>query len=227
MSDPGFPLAVQSLLNAVRSGSREGILAAFAADHVIEDKSHGPPSRDLRHWVDQLLSNGIRSLRVMHREPVSDGLRLVILIHCQNGRIDGPLYWKVLYTETSVYNLSIETIEFKNVPEYVREFVVATNIGDLSSILRIFTDDALVNDEFVEYIGREDISIWARRSIIDRQLGFHILRLFTQEQRVVVSVSATGKFDMMGLPDPLILTLYFSLSGNGIAQLIILQNVQT
>jgi hypothetical protein len=72
-----------------------------------------------------------------------------------------------------------------------------------------FASDALVNDIQREFWGPDAIRRWADREIIGD---------------VIVSAAVDGDYDKTGLPDPLVLTFYFSLDGGQISRLIIAGN---
>lgn len=110
-------------------------------------------------------------------------------------------------------------------PLPVATFIRATNLRDLNALLDAFVDDALVNDQLVEYWGKEAIAAWAAHDIIGERLTLEVVKTVQHYGQSVVTAHADGLFDKRGLPDPLILTFYFSSCGNKIVQLIILRNL--
>lgn len=85
-------------------------------------------------------------------------------------------------------------------------------------------DDALVNDQLVDYWGKEVIAAWAARDIIGERLTLQIVKIIQHYGHSIVTAHVDGLFDKRGLPNPLVLAFYFSSSGNKIVQLIILRN---
>ena len=109
-------------------------------------------------------------------------------------------------------------------PPAVAAFVRATNLGDLDALLAPLVDDALVNDQLVDYWGKEAITGWAARDIIGDRLTLKIVSIVEHYGHSIVTAHVDGLFDKRGLPDPLVLAFYFSPHEDKIVQLIILRN---
>ena len=106
----------------------------------------------------------------------------------------------------------------------VAAYVEATNAFDLEGLLALFADDALVNDQLHEYCGASAIAEWAAREVIAQRLSLTVQRVKVTREQVSVTASVDGDFERRGLPDPLLVTFYFSASGGKIDQLLILPN---
>jgi hypothetical protein len=106
----------------------------------------------------------------------------------------------------------------------VAAYVQATNSFDLDELLAVFADDALVNDQLREYWGKPAIREWAVRDIIGERLTMHVVKTVEHYGHFIVTANIDGNYDKRGLPDPLVVTFYFSAHGDRIAQLIILRN---
>jgi len=106
----------------------------------------------------------------------------------------------------------------------VSTYVEATNRFDLEGLLTTFVDDALVNDQLCDYWGKPAIREWAARDIIGQSLTMDVMNAIEHYGNVIVTANVSGKFDMTGLPDPLVHAFYFTAYGDRIAQLIILRN---
>jgi hypothetical protein len=102
--------------------------------------------------------------------------------------------------------------------------VQAMNQLDLDALLERFVEDALVNDQLVDYWGKDAIATWAVHEIIGERLTLEIVKVVQHYENAIVTAHVDGLFDKRGLPDPLILTFYFSFCGEKIVQLIILRN---
>jgi hypothetical protein len=109
-------------------------------------------------------------------------------------------------------------------PTPAAAYIRATNLCDLDALLETFVDDALVNDQLVDYWGKEAIAAWATNDIIGEQLTIEVVKTVQHYGHSIVTAHVDGLFDKRGLPDPLVLAFYFSFSGNKIVQLIILRN---
>jgi hypothetical protein len=87
-----------------------------------------------------------------------------------------------------------------------------------------FAEDALVNDHRDEFIGSGAIRSWAQREIVDDKVTMEVTEATRRGDSAAVSAIVRGNFDKTGLPDPLVLTFYFSVSGERIVQLVIVLN---
>lgn len=109
-------------------------------------------------------------------------------------------------------------------PPSVAAYIRATNFGDLDALLATFVDDALVNDQLIDYWGKEVIAAWAARDIIGERLTLEVVKTVRHYGHSIVTAHVDGLFDKRGLPDPLVLAFYFSSYDDKIVQLIILRN---
>jgi hypothetical protein len=87
-----------------------------------------------------------------------------------------------------------------------------------------FDPDALVNDVQREFAGAEAIRAFAAKEIFGDRVTFTPLRAVDRHGDITVHARTDGTYDRTGLPDPLILSLYFSLRDERITQLIIIHN---
>jgi hypothetical protein len=109
-------------------------------------------------------------------------------------------------------------------PPSAAAFVEATNSFDLEGLLGTFADDALVNDQLRDYWGKPAIREWAALDIIGQSLTMDVTNVIEHYGNFIVTANIVGKFDMTGLPEPLVYAFYFTPHGDRIVQLIILRN---
>ena len=109
-------------------------------------------------------------------------------------------------------------------PPPIAAYVAATNSFDLDRLLATFSEDALVNDQLIDHWGKPAIREWAARDIIGAGLTMHVTAVVQHYSNVIVTANIDGKFDKRGLPNPLVLALYFTPHDDKIVQLIILRN---
>jgi hypothetical protein len=109
-------------------------------------------------------------------------------------------------------------------PQPVAAYICATNLCDLDALLEQFVDDALVNDQLVDYWGKQAITAWASQDIIGERLTLKVVKTVHHYSQSIVTAHVDGLFDKRGLPNPLIFAFYFSSCANKIVQLIILRN---
>ena len=109
-------------------------------------------------------------------------------------------------------------------PAPISAYVRATNDHDLDAFLASFSEDALVNDVQREFWGKAAIAKWAEREIFGAKVTMEVVNAVDHYGDLIVTAKLDGNYDKSGLPDPLILTFYFTLRGNKITKLIILLN---
>ena len=109
-------------------------------------------------------------------------------------------------------------------PNSVTAFIQATNDHDNTAFLASFTEDALVNDIQREFWGKAAIAKWAAHEIFEPKVTMQVVSAVDHYGDLIVTAKLDGNYDKTGLPDPLLLTFYFTLHGNQIAKLIIVHN---
>jgi hypothetical protein len=117
------------------------------------------------------------------------------------------------------------TARLVDMPGPVRAYFTAMNALDSAALVAPFVSDGLVNDIQREFWGPEAIKRWADREIIGDKV---VWTAFTDARPhhgdFIASAAVDGEYDKTGLPDPLILTFYFSLAEDRISRLIISGN---
>jgi ketosteroid isomerase-like protein len=109
-------------------------------------------------------------------------------------------------------------------PAPVSAYIAATNQFNIDALMATFADDALVNDHRNEFIGRNEIRNWAQKEIVNDHVTMEVTGATSRGDGVAVTANIDGDFDKTGLPAPLVLTFYFSVSAGRIVQLIIVHN---
>lgn len=113
----------------------------------------------------------------------------------------------------------------QDLPTPVRDYFTAMNALDADGMIAPFADDGLVNDIQREFRGPEAIKRWAEKeSIGDKVVWTSFRDPIAHHGDYIVSAEVDGEYDKTGLPDPLVLTYYFSLEDDKITRLIILAN---
>ena len=95
-------------------------------------------------------------------------------------------------------------------PPLVAAFVEATNSFDLEGLMVNFADDALVNDQLRDYWGKAAIRGWAERDIIGERLTIAATEVAKHYDNFIVTADIDRKFYKRGLPDALVLAVYFT-----------------
>lgn len=109
-------------------------------------------------------------------------------------------------------------------PAAVAGYIAATNAFDIDALMASFAEDALVNDHRNEFVGQAAIRDWAEREIIGDRVTMQVTNASLRNTSACVTAIVDGRFDKTGLPDPLVLTFYFSHGGDRIDQLVIVHN---
>jgi len=119
-------------------------------------------------------------------------------------------------------------IEMKDVlnalPQVIKDHVAAHNNPDPDLLMSTFADDALLNDNKREFLGHEAIRKWAAKEIFGDKVTLDPQAAYEHHGNIIVRCNVDGTFDKSKLPNPLVLTYYFTLNGDKISQLIILFN---
>ena len=109
-------------------------------------------------------------------------------------------------------------------PQVIVDHIAAHNSPDPQAFLATFAPDALLNDAQREFLGHEAIRAWAAKEIFGDNVTLEVQRAWEHAGGVILHARYDGDFDKTKLPDPLILTNYFVLREDKIAQLITLLN---
>ncbi|MEU6586223.1 nuclear transport factor 2 family protein [Nocardia sp. NPDC046763] len=119
----------------------------------------------------------------------------------------------------------MSTITTTDMPPPVHRYFEAMNRLDGSGMAAPFPADGLVNDIQREFWGPDAIKRWAdKESVGDNVVVTKYVEAKEHYGDYIVSAEVDGDYDKTGLPDPLVLTFYFSLAGDRISRLIILGN---
>src|SRR5580704_10122013 len=111
-----------------------------------------------------------------------------------------------------------------NLPRVVADHIAASNAHDADAWMATFAPDAMLNDLQREFIGTNAIRGFADKEIFGDDVTMAVHRAWDRHGDVTVHARIDGTYDKTGLPDPLILSFYFSLREGRITQLIIIHN---
>ena len=109
----------------------------------------------------------------------------------------------------------------------VQGYLAAGNAFDGDALIAWFADDALVNDNRREFWGKDAIRAWLDREIIGDKVTTSPTATAEHYGEVIVHAVTDGDYDKTGLPDPLVLTYYFTVRDDRIVRLIIILNQPT
>ena len=104
------------------------------------------------------------------------------------------------------------------------EHIAAVNAFDEDAIVATFAGDALVNDVHREFWGREAIRGWVARELVGDRVTVAVTEVLDHHGDIIVRGRYDGNYDKTNLPDPLILTHYFTVRDGKIVTLIVIRN---
>jgi hypothetical protein len=111
-----------------------------------------------------------------------------------------------------------------DLPTPVQGYITAGNAFDADAMAEVFAADALVNDDRREFWGRDAIRAWIDREVVGAKVTMAVTATEEHYGDVIVHAALDGEFDKTGLPDPLILTHYFTVRDDHIVRLMIIRN---
>ena len=111
-----------------------------------------------------------------------------------------------------------------DLPRVIADHVAACNAHDIDAWMATFAPDALVNDIQREFAGTPAIRAFAEKEIFGAEVTMAVERALDRHGDITVHARLDGTYDKTGLPNPLILSFYFSMRDGLITQLIIIQN---
>ncbi len=109
-------------------------------------------------------------------------------------------------------------------PKIIAANIAACNSHDIEAWMATFAPDALVNDIQREFVGTEAIRGFADAEIFGTNVTMDVQRAWDRHGDVTVHARLDGTYDKTGLPDPLILSFYFTVREDRITQPIIIHN---
>ena len=109
-------------------------------------------------------------------------------------------------------------------PQVIQDHIAAYRRHDAEAFMATLAPGALVNDIRREFLGHQAIRAWTDAEIFGPRVTLEIEAAFEHVAGWIVRFRVDGEFDKSNLPDPLILTYYFTLQDDRICQLIILHN---
>jgi hypothetical protein len=106
----------------------------------------------------------------------------------------------------------------------VAEHVAAVNAFDTDAIVATFAGDAYVNDVHREIAGIDAIRVWVAKEIVGDKVTIAVQEVVDHHGDIIVRAAYDGEYDKTNLPDPLILSNYFSIRDCKIISLVVIHN---
>lgn len=106
----------------------------------------------------------------------------------------------------------------------VAEHVAAVNAFDTDAIVATFAGDAYVNDVHREIAGIDAIRRWVATEVVGDKLTMAVQEVVDHHGDIIVRAAYDGEYDKTNVPDPLILSNYFSIRDGKIISLVVIRN---
>jgi len=217
-----IPSPITRFFDALEARDARAIVEMLEREAVVEELGKIYRGAEaIAHWLfDQSVAG--RAYRLLHGETQRAQVVVSTLSRMDTTRATAHTRWSFAMIDQKIAALSVVDEAGPDLPEPAATFVRATNLAWLDALLGAFSEGALVNDQLHEYWGASAIAEWATREVIAQRLSLHVRRVKVNGEQIVVTASIDGIFERRGLPDPLLVTFYFSTSLGKIAQLLIL-----
>lgn len=224
MSLSELPKAIVAFIEAARAADIRDLLATLTTNALILDggREHRGPA--IVHWGSWSFAQPrkfIHPIKFVYKDDVA-----VVYIALADNKYISPkqIEWSFQMTGDKISGLTVRDMELPDLPPPVAAYIFATNLSDLDGLVSTFAENATVNDPLHEYNGLAAIRKWAARDIIAQQLVIFTIRVLHRPDDTTVVAHIDGNFEKDGLPDPLVMTLIFSVANHKIIRLTILDN---
>ncbi len=106
----------------------------------------------------------------------------------------------------------------------VADHIKAVNAFDTDAVVATFADDAYVNDNHREFVGRDAISRWVAKEIVGDNVTIDVREVLDHYGDTIVRGSYDGTFDRTDLPEEIVLSNYFTVRDDKIVSLVVIHN---
>jgi hypothetical protein len=218
-----IPKAVERLLHSIEAGHAATFLAALHADACVIDEGRAHRGAAIVEWAAAFLDRG--PCRVKTLDPRWKSGEFHFKAQVEDEASGARALWRCILRigDGRILLFDLSTRYQITLPDIAERFIEAVNHGDRETILSLFKEAAVVNDELVEYRGKPRIANWIDSNVIANRLGLIGVDLHMARHSITVSTHAFGDFPQDGLPTPLVLNLYFSIDDDQIEHLVLLQ----
>jgi hypothetical protein len=115
-------------------------------------------------------------------------------------------------------------LPMSELPAVIAAHFDAVNAFDTDGIVAMFAPDALVNDNHREFWGSDAIRAFVEAEFVGDRVTVEPVEVVEHHGTILVRGRVDGDYDKTGLPDPLILSHYFTVRDGRIDTLIIIHN---
>lgn len=215
-----MPAPITTFFEAWARGDLSAVLTTLAPDAIARAELG---DHDAFAWAAKRFLVGARDFQPVHAIE-QDGAVVVTVASGEASRA-AECDWRFRVKGDRISELALVEPRHLAPPGAAGRFVRAVNLSDLDALCACFSIDALVNDQLRDFWGDQAIRGWARDEVIGERLTLRVTNVREHHGEVIVTAEVDGDFDREGLPDPLVLTLHFTLREAWIVRLIILVNL--
>lgn len=106
----------------------------------------------------------------------------------------------------------------------VAHHIDAVNALDTDAIVASFADDAYVNDNRREFVGRSAVRRWVEEELVGDHVTIDVREVLEHHGDTIVRGAYDGTFDRTDLPEDVVLSNYFSVRDDKIVSLVVIFN---
>ena len=220
-----LPAPLKAFLRATEQRDSEALLSLFTPDAVLTDEGRERRGDELREWNDKVYIGANVVVHPIHIEERDGSTVLAVTLAGDYAAfgVTAPVQFDWHFKVAGDRIKSIRMVETKlDIPAPIIAFIMAMNMFDSDAMYETFSEHALVNDAQREHAGRDAIRRWFEKELISDRVTMYVTDIRVHAGGFAVIAQVTGDYDKTGLPDPLELRFYFTLSADLISQLIII-----
>ena len=231
MALSNLPNPIAAFLKATADRDTRALLACFTSDAVVTDEGKPMRGAEIEAWNARLYLGAEVKVHPIQRIDRDGATVLTVIVDGDYASVGVTepfqLDWIFTFDGERIASLRMVERPRPDAPAPVLAYISATNSFDLDRAAAAFADDALANDQQREYRGQTAIRDWLAREIIGDRVTMFVAGSRRSGSSTIVTAHIDGDYDKTGLPDPLVLTFYFTVEGERIGQLIVLHNKPT
>jgi hypothetical protein len=106
----------------------------------------------------------------------------------------------------------------------VADHVAAVNAFDTEAIVATFAEDAYVNDNRREIVGRDAIRRFVAKEFVGDKVTMDVQQVLDHYGDIIVRAQFDGTYDKTNLPDVLIMSTYFAVREDKIVGMTVVFN---
>jgi hypothetical protein len=106
----------------------------------------------------------------------------------------------------------------------IADHIAAVNAHDTEAIVATFADDAYVNDNSREIVGKDAIRRFVAKEFVGDKVTMDVREVVDHYGDLIVRAKYDGTYDKTNLPDVLIMSTYFGVRSDKIVSMTVIFN---